>query len=209
LVHLRKNHGKPFSVGDLVRIRKVPVRRTTASDIHARVLFKVVVEGADDVTIEYVTPSGPRFDVNDPDLSDPKHVFTLNCTSSSSGLEQMLVADSIKTHINNSDRPLNAPVGPAFQGAACVSGGKPKAAITPTNLPPLTKKPTSPADIIGLYDGGGYRDCGVFRPAGQCKMRSVFEKTTPFCHVCCYIIVDTVDPTKHGDLDKIYPEVQP
>jgi hypothetical protein len=26
----------------------------------------------------------------------------------------------------------------------------------------------------------------------------------PFCHVCRYIIVDRVDPTKHGELDDIY-----
>jgi IgA Peptidase M64 len=209
LVRLRAGHGKPFANGDLVRIRKVPVRKTTASDPHARILFRVVVEGDDSVTVEYVTPSGPRFDVKDPDLSDPAQVFRLNRTSIRPGIEKMLVADPIKAHIAASDRPLNANAGPAAQGAACVPGDKPKAAATPTNLPPLAKTPSPSVQIIGLYDGGGYRDCGVFRPTGQCKMRSVFDKTALFCHVCRYVIVDTVDPTKHEDLDKSYPEVEP
>jgi hypothetical protein len=209
LVRLRAGHGKPFVIGDLVRIRKVPVRKTTASDPHARILFRVVLEGADSVMVEHATPGGTRFDVSDPDLSDPTQIFTLNCTSIQPGVEQMLVADPIKAHIAASDRPLNALPGPAHQGADCVPGGPPKAVATPTNVPPLKKSPSQLADIIGLYDGGGYRDCGVFRPTGQCKMRSGFDKTTLFCHVCRYVIVDAVDPTKHVELDKLYPEVQP
>jgi hypothetical protein len=47
----------------------------------------------------------------------------------------------------------------------------------------------------------------VFRPAGRCRMRASEVVTLPFCHVCRYIIVDTVDPTMHGKLDLLYPEV--
>jgi hypothetical protein len=87
-----------------------------------------------------------------------------------------------------------------------VGGGKP--VMTPTNLPKLSKSPPTKADIIGVYEGGGYHDCGVFRPAGRCRMRSSLA-TMPFCHVCRYVIVDAVDPTKHGDLDKLYDKFYP
>jgi len=47
----------------------------------------------------------------------------------------------------------------------------------------------------------------VFRPAGRCRMRDQDVITIPFCFVCRYIIVDTLDPSRHGDLDLLYPEV--
>jgi hypothetical protein len=38
-------------------------------------------------------------------------------------------------------------------------------------------------------------------------MRANNEKTFPFCHVCRYLMVDRVDPTRHARLDAFYPEV--
>jgi hypothetical protein len=78
--------------------------------------------------------------------------------------------------------------------------------MSPTNLPTTLsnlKKLTLP-DVIGIYEGGAYHDGGVYRPAGRCKMRTASDKLMPFCHVCRYLIVDRVDPTKHGQLDAIY-----
>jgi len=79
--------------------------------------------------------------------------------------------------------------------------------MPPINLPVLKSKPRAPADIIGIYEGGFYHDCGAYRPAGRCKMRANNEKTFPFCHVCRYLMVDRVDPTRHARLDAFYPEV--
>jgi hypothetical protein len=81
--------------------------------------------------------------------------------------------------------------------------------MKPTNLPRLRTKPRVVHNIIGIYEGGGGHDCGVFRPAGHCKMRNSHDRTIPFCHVCRYIMVDTLDPTRHGELDKLYPLVAP
>lgn len=38
---------------------------------------------------------------------------------------------------------------------------------------------------VGVFEGGKYRHCGVFRPAATCKMRIV---TAPFCPVCQAVI---------------------
>jgi hypothetical protein len=81
--------------------------------------------------------------------------------------------------------------------------------MTPTNLPPLARRPRTTADIIGIYEGASYHDCGVFRPAGRCKMRVSTEKIVPFCQVCRYLIVERVDPTRHGVLDALYENVYP
>jgi hypothetical protein len=121
------------------------------------------------------------------------------------GAEVALAAAPILTHIAVSNGPLNAPS--ATPGAACVASGNSGSVMTPTNLPVLSRTPRVKADIIGIYEGGDHHDCGVFRPAGRCRMRDSDVITIPFCHVCRYVIVDTVDPTKHGELDKLYPEV--
>ena len=66
--------------------------------------------------------------------------------------------------------------------------------------------------IVGLYDNGHGYDCGVYRPTGICQMRSHnyksgflgIERAHPFCPVCRYVMVDHIDPSKHGDIDRDY-----
>ena len=71
--------------------------------------------------------------------------------------------------------------------------------------------------VIGLWEGGGLWNCGVFRPAPVCKMRDhVWPRTLEapdrmqrrhfrFCFVCRYTIVSEVNPGRHPDLDALYP----
>jgi hypothetical protein len=71
--------------------------------------------------------------------------------------------------------------------------------------------------VIGLYEGGGLFNCGVYRPAPVCKMRDhVWPRIVPsdprtqrrhfrFCFVCRYTIVNEVNPRRHPDLDLLYP----
>jgi hypothetical protein len=132
------------------------------------------------------------------------------------GIVLKLVADIIREHIAISNGPLNAPPGNEMAGhetAACLAaGGVGSNRMTPTNLPHKFVPPFDVAarsDIIGIYEGGGHHDCGVFRPAGRCKMREQFTQGVPFCHVCRYILVDRVDPTRHGELDDLYEPQYP
>ena len=66
-------------------------------------------------------------------------------------------------------------------------------------------------DLVGLHEGGGTWNCGVFRPSARCKMQSEYSGRlsrvvhTKFCHVCKYLIVHGFNPSKHNLLDRLYP----
>jgi hypothetical protein len=136
------------------------------------------------------------------------------------GDEMKIVTDSILQHIDITNSPLNAPQSAQAQActppvASSASSRKSRARldVTPTNLPAGFadwppkghKHPLAKSDIVGIYDGGGGFDCGVYRPAGRCRMRRAGLATVPFCRVCTYVIVDQLDPTVHRKLDKLYP----
>jgi hypothetical protein len=205
LIRLSAGDGKAFAKDDLVRIRQSPVHTAPANDPFAGILLRIdlPVRG-DDISVAYVNPGGPHVDLS---LINPAKRLVLICTSIKPNTEFALVADPILNQIANSNGPLNAAAG--SNHAACVVGAG-SSVMTPKNLPKLTRSPKTKADIIGLYEGGGYHDCGVFRPAGRCRLRTGFLATIPFCHVCRYIIVDAIDPRKHGDLDsRFYDKVYP
>jgi hypothetical protein len=170
------------------------------------------VLGVDTIVVRYQNPVSPQLGYRTPtgtqmDLADfnsfGRH-FLIG-PRMNGGDESPLVASPILTLIDASDSPLDAL--PGSQGATCVPGSPPFDSVTPDNLPPNLKSPDDLSRIIGIYDGGGRVDCGVFRPAGSCRMRDEFASTMRFCHVCSYILVDIVDPTKHPRLDRYYPEV--
>ena len=66
--------------------------------------------------------------------------------------------------------------------------------------------PCQPHRVLGLYEGGDHVTREVYRPAGDCKMRS-HEATAEgeFCFVCKYLQVNLVDPSLHPEIDKLYP----
>jgi hypothetical protein len=217
-VPLLRRHGLTFAVGDVVRFKAWPVSRNLLIDQLQNKFFRVKTREEGSVTILPVTVAAGTNDVTDVPMSgfdsapflnlfwDDKK-YSLIQPLRVAGNEIKLVADSILKHIEAKDGPLNAD--PGNPTAACVAAGDIASIMTPRNLPALSRTPRTKADIIGIYEGGFYRDCGVFRPAGRCRMRDSDITTIPFCHVCRYIIVDTVDPSRHGDLDLLYPEVSP
>ena len=73
--------------------------------------------------------------------------------------------------------------------------------LPPGPLRPLAKRP---ADIVGLYEGARYQQCGIFRPAGRCKMRKTADilaapglgfRAWRFCYICKKTIIQDIDPT--------------
>ncbi len=66
--------------------------------------------------------------------------------------------------------------------------------------------------IVALYSNGNQYHGHVYHPTGQCLMRTHFHSGSieGLCEVCKYVIVNIIDPTKHGILNsnysgKIYP----
>ncbi len=217
-VPLRRRHGRNFAVGDIVRFKKFPVIIDASFDQFVGNFFKVKTVEDDAVVMVSVTTTPGTNDVTEVAMSafDPSlflipftgvtdEKFSLIKPLRRAGVEITLVPELILKHIEDSDGPLNAAPGAAT--AACVAAVNKGSVMTPRNIPALPRSPRTKADIIGIYEGGSYNDCGVFRPAGRCKMRDDDIVTIPFCFVCRYIIVDTVDPTKHRELDLLYPEV--
>jgi hypothetical protein len=198
---MEPGHAKPFAKGDLVLMRRPPLR---GSDPFAEMQFVVGKPPSGDV-VDVTQKSGPALNAN---LFDPSFLHVLICASlpSSPGVELKLIAERILKHIRTSSGPLT--------GAACTAVNNGALVMTPTNLPTspklkFKKNPATMADVIGIYEGGGHFDCGVFRPAGRCKMRTAEDRLMPFCHVCRYLIVDRIDPMKFADLDKMYDPFYP
>jgi hypothetical protein len=224
-VPLRKGHGRVFRVGDVVRFREWPVRERPSRDpfvsFHraAGAVFRVKAADDDGVGMDLEDPSGQVVDVGSPNpsnpdprswtdillgLFNPSAKYALICPRVVEDVELPLVATPILQHIASSNGPLNAPGDQPCRAAASWDS-----TMTPTALPELSRLPRTRADIVGVYEGGYHHDCGVLRPAGRCKMRTSDQKVVPFCHVCRYLLVERVDPTRHGALDAIYEKVYP
>jgi IgA Peptidase M64 len=217
-VPLRKRHGRQFAVNDVVRFWRSPVLLPASADLLTGMVFRVRGVENDAVTIVPVSVTAGSNATNDVDMNafdgdlflahfSPGDKLSLIKPRRVDGSEVALVATPILEHIEVTNGPLNAPKDNPT--AACVAAPSNGSVMTPTNLPGLSRIPRTKADIVGIYEGGVGHDCGVFRPAGRCRMRDNDVVTMPFCHVCRYVIVDTVDPSQHGELDKLYPEVSP
>jgi hypothetical protein len=221
LVKLRVAPANPFAKNDAVRMRQavnLSNARTwlppSADEFAAFALSVAEVLDETTLVVGYATPSTPQPGYLTPSgtqlnlaIVSPVVQYTLISPLVEAGNERQLVSEPIRTQIDTSDGPLNAKAG--SQGAGCVPGSPPFDRVSPANLPPgLKVVPNPPADIVGIYEGGGRADCGVFRPAGRCRMRAGLDTTTPFCYVCAYILVDLLDPSVHDELDQLYPEVK-
>lgn len=133
-----------------------------------------------------------------------------------------MMAQFIRAHITTRATPLNvAPTPPTYTCTPPTGLGF-KAAQRAINLPaaaafPGGRLPAFPSLIVGAYEGGATFNCNVFHPAGTCIMREQLADRAeqpitnfsegdihPFCPVCRYIIVDSVDPRLHGNIDPLY-----
>jgi hypothetical protein len=230
-VTLRKGHNAIFKDGEVVQFREWPVTHAAGIDsfrlslhLTGRV-FKVASADADGVNVNLMGADGTVMDLAAPsggvgtsqtlaeailDLFKSQTMYALVCPVLVDGKELKMMAEPILNQIK-AKGPLNWNPDGNFDPGVCMKAPDAYATVTPSNLPPLSNlKQLVKPDIIGIYEGGNYHDCGVYRPAGRCKMRTAHQKLIPFCDVCRYLIVDRVDPTRHGELDAIcgtkYPQ---
>ncbi len=121
-----------------------------------------------------------------------------------------LVAKNVKDLITTVAAPLGLednrhfPTVPDFHDLALPSG------MSASSLP----------FIVGLHEGGMGNNRGVFRPTGACAMSHHTDLIVGddggdrvvgvrFCHVCKYILVDAIDPSRHLFIDPEYDEIYP
>jgi len=69
--------------------------------------------------------------------------------------------------------------------------------------------------IVAIYSGGSLYHGAVYHATGKCFMRypTSEDSLDGFCMVCKYVLIDMIDPSKHGTLNqrypnKIYPDIQ-
>ena len=221
---LRPDHADQFAEGDYVRFRRRPLVPQRSGVTPAPVQggqFKVVevAKATDELVLEKVG----TFALNAAEffpgpVSQAGIVYSAvraKPTGTNPGSDLRLIAPIVLSHLETTWGPLNAPADNPTR--ACKPDTRP--IMFPGNLPtnlPRVKRARDRPSIVGLYEGGATYDCGVFHPAGRCLMRATAEREWlpeelhHFCHVCRYVIVDRVDPTKHGavdaDYERFYPE---
>jgi len=198
-MNMAPGQGKLFAKDDLVLIRRPPLDHDPYVDFRFKVLEPLHPDW-----VEVAQTKGTLDLKATPYDATQLHVLICASKSTNPGVELKLIADPIFNRIKQGG-PLTAAVCNAKANAASV--------MTPINMPTLKYNktpPATPADIIGIYEGGGHVDCGIFRPAGRCKMRTSDDffvpqnKIVPFCQVCRYLIVDRVDAMKLAKLDAMY-----
>ena len=78
--------------------------------------------------------------------------------------------------------------------------------------------PTYSPFIIGLFENADEHDYPLYHPSGICLMsrRHYTDDGPPikdvaygFCHVCRYALVDQIDPSQHGVIERAYQKVYP
>jgi hypothetical protein len=206
VVTLGKGQAETFAKDDVVRLRRRPLLQfpqasprlqitqapnAGTGEVRVKTLeagFNSALFGAGSVLIRpRRPPNGPNGQLKD---------------------DYLLIAPIIHQHLQTTKSPLNR-----ASGDACEPGPP---AQMPVNLPTGLQpgRPRWLKTIIGIYDGGRGFSCNVFHPTGACLMRDNtgamsedYDFTSiayPLCHVCRYLLVDMIDPTKHGDIDNRY-----
>ncbi|MET0793621.1 MAG: M64 family metallopeptidase, partial [Polyangiaceae bacterium] len=112
-----------------------------------------------------------------------------------------VIAKNIREHITHR-------VGTGQPGALATGGDFPQvpdySGFTFPHCFPTAQYPR----VVALYEGGIGNNTGVFHPTGDCMM-SDQDSGSQFCHVCKYMLVDAIDPSKHYFLDREYDRFYP
>lgn len=215
-IKLKSNHASLFNVGDTVRLRERPlVRNAVVSEE-----LVVISKAHDGVDVSLLRGGGP----------DPES-FTVKVLPNGTKISCLLF-EPVRKEIGGARKNLLLVAPKIIQQIGATGGplnprrGNPRRDCNPNdeelkghrqhahNLPAelLQKPPQFRSRIVGLYESGGGYFCGIYDPTGACLMRASFHSDTSgdpislsnFCHVCRYVLVDRIDPSKHGIIDADY-----
>jgi len=225
-LRLEPGHATLFKADDVVRLRKRPLLmsgppsyRLRVVDVQDNSLVVDPLEPTPDAEAQ-LAPYYVRGSIVMAPRRGPDSGTRL-------GDDLLLVHESAITVIDDTHNPLNARPLDA-PNRPC---GEVLTVNTPTPATNFEEEPPRPPRQsglrVGLYENGASYDGDVYRPTGMCFMRTsrvlseenqAGEDLTAsdqrlyqrFCPVCRYALVDLLDPSQHGridrDYDKIYPE---
>lgn len=121
-----------------------------------------------------------------------------------------LIAKSVKDHITSIHKVIGHP-----------NPGRtlPEISLLPKAVLPPDFSSKSIPFIVGLYEGGVGNMKGMVHATGDCMMNGTrttrYDPSDPeqgatrYCHVCRYVLVDAIDPSKHYFLDPDYTQIYP
>jgi hypothetical protein len=220
-VTVSSGHGRFFSDGDLVRLRKRPFYGKVGSppNVHLDYLaesikLRIKVGGISP------NPAGDQIQVT---VDGGVGTITIADWPPKKAIlfaprDTFMVHQKVIQYINTAHRPLNRE-STGSGGAACVADPFFRQRMKATIPGIRTDIPRYGAWIVGLNDGGREYHCGIFHPRGVCLMRAQQVPKSEssinvgviykFCPVCRYILVDLLDPSLHGEMDEQYEEIYP
>ena len=196
---LAAGQASAFTQGDVVRLRTRPLSSSTQSD---QLVVTSVPSSHAELLVRPLVALNPT--------AFPAGSILLAPKRDASGSELMLVHAGVMAHMVATGNPLNAAPPPVAPDRPC-PGPEP---AYPFSTPSLNygpggapNPPAQSAWITGLWERGHLYDCEVYHPTGACLM-NVFTfdpgqtQSFQFCWVCRYALVDAIDPTKHGAVDR-------
>jgi hypothetical protein len=211
-LRLKRHHGDPFGRGDVIRLRTRPLL-APAIKVSDRLKISRMLGDGDE--LEAVLLPGGTLTKGDFPVGSvvmaPRREPDPDAAHDVYGDDLELVHKSVRDRIDLTHNPLNAADGDR-PNRPC-----PGTALSPTGAtnflggsPP--KPPRYSSWIVGLYENANTFDCDVYRPTGVCIMRQNLyldrkdgrERAYQFCPVCRYTMVDLIDPSKHGAIDRDY-----
>ena len=207
---LEPGHAKAFKHGDIVRLRTRDLLapptfsdRLEVDTVVGNTVNLVLVAGS-------AAPAVATFPA-DSLLVAPKRAAAV---APALGDDLELVHVDIRARINATRNPLNdVPAVPAVPNRMCTTGSNvlPTPATNFAGAAPMP--PMYSSWFVGLFESGSVYDCDIYHPTGICLMATLTfadaaaggaERSYQFCPVCRYAMIDLIDPSKHGAIDRDY-----
>jgi hypothetical protein len=207
VLELRRGHKHQFNNDDVVFLRQRPLRGSVDGKLFlAKVSKPLVVTGDNQVGDQIVVrvQDGSALVPRDwPVLPGResivyKPVPAPAYAQARNEADALLVPLIVRDHITETGLPLNRV--DAGKCDALGTTGDLRAALL--NIPDANRWLVK-EQWVGAFDGGYRWACGVIHPAPHCMMRGS-SASARFCPVCAYLLVDAVDPSLHGEMDKRY-----
>jgi hypothetical protein len=206
-VKLQPGHASFFRTGDIVRLRGRHLLPLSLGEPAPMPLTSYTLKIESIELGEVVNLTGFAGTPEPPDY--PAGSLLVCPALDSNGQPLSLIAPIIATHLLNTQAPLNRPRASPFPACDFDMDDRQPARNLPDGLPRC--RPRKKNMIVGIWDGGATFHCGIYHPTGFCAMRAEIDndKIIGFCTVCRYVMVDFIDPTKHGKLESDYKKLYP